>query len=403
MSEQKISARSETGRIHLSAGRIILTITAIVLAVIASTVFRRPADQVAEREFSSEARVVVTTVQAESLDLVVRTVGRVRPSQEVSLAAEVSGRVEDVLVDIGDHVAEDEVVLRIDTAPYEEAVAEREANLLRAQARMEESEAALARVDSLRGRGAISEREYEAALAQKRAGEADVRGAEAALTRARRQLSDCGLTAPFPGTVVDRHVDSGALVGPERPVLTIANLETVAVEVGLTERELLRVRGARVAYIESSSLPGKRAEGVVDGVAARSDQGTGTYKMRIRVDNRQEPRFLGGMVVQVGIPWDRLEGVTTVPEGAILDFEESPRIFLVEDGKAREVPIEILAQVGERVAIGLRGSLPGENGLDGDAAHSAQASAAGLVGSQVILIGQSSLRNGDSVQVAESR
>ena len=295
------------------------------------------------------------------------------------------------------------MVLRIDTAHYEDASAEREANLLRAQARMEESEAALARVESLRGRGAISEREYEAALAQKRAGEADVRAAEAALARARRQLSDCDLGAPFPGTIVDRHVDPGAMVGPERPVLTVADLETVAVEVGLTEQELLRVRSARVAYIESSSLPGKRAEGTVDGVADRSNPGTGTYRMRIRVDNRQEPSFLGGMVVQVGIPWDRLENVTTVPEAAILDFEESPRIFLVEDGKALEVPIEILAQVGERVAIGLRGSSPAGDGLDGGTAHSDQAGAARLVGSQVIVIGQSSLRDGDPVQVAENR
>ena len=403
MSDQKIKARSETGKLRLSAGRIILTIIAILLAVIASTVFRRPSDQIVEREISADARVVVTTVQAESLDLVVRAVGRVLPWQEVSLAAEVSGRVEDVLADIGDQVDKEEVVLRIDSGPYEDTLAEREANLLRAQARRDESEAALARVDSLRGRGAISEREYEAALAQNRAGAADVRAADAAVARAQRQLSDCDVVAPFPGTVVDRHVDPGALIGPERPVLTISDLETVAVEVGLTERELLRVRTARVAYIESSNLPGKRVEGTVDGVADRSDPGKGTYRMRIRVDNRPEPSFLGGMVVQVDIPWDRLDSVTTVPEAAILDFEESPRIFLIEDGKAIEVPIEILAQVGERVAIGLRGSSPTDDGLDGGATQIGDSGNEGLVGRQVIVIGQSSLRDGDPVQVAENR
>jgi len=403
MSDQKTGARSESGKFHLSAGRIILTITAILLAVIASTVFRRPSDQVVDREISTDARVVVTTVQTESLDLVVQVIGRVLPWQEVSLAAEVSGRVQEVLVDIGDRVAAGDVVLRIDTAPYEDALAEREANLLRAQARMEESKAALARVDSLRSRGAISEREYEAALAQERAGEADVRGSEAAVARARRQLSDCALAAPFPGTIIDRHVDPGALVGPERPVFIVADLETVAVEVGLTEQELLRVRGARLAYVESSSLPGKRAEGTVDGIADRSDPGTGTYKMRIRLDNREEPSFLGGMVVQVGIPWERLEGVTTVPEAAILDFEESPHIFLVEEGKATAVSIEILAQVGERVAIKLREASPAGTGLDDGPAQSNPEGAARLVGRQVIVIGQSSLRDGDPVQVAEIR
>jgi multidrug efflux pump subunit AcrA (membrane-fusion protein) len=140
-----------------------------------------------------------------------------------------------------------------------------------------------------------------------------------------------------------------------------------------------------------------------NGVADRSDPGTGTYKMRIRVDNRQDPAFLGGMVVQVTIPWDRLESVTTVPEGSILDLEGSPRIFLVRDGRAKEIPVEILAQVGERVAIGLRGSSLAGSGLDGSAASTGTGGAGNLVGEQVITIGQTSLRDGDAVRVAESR
>jgi RND family efflux transporter MFP subunit len=402
MSAEKISARSETGKLRLRAGRIILTIVAIVLAAIASTVFRRSNEPVAEREINTDARVVVATVQAEDLELVVGVVGRVLPWREVSLAPEVSGRVQEVAVDIGDRVGDGEIVLQIETDPYEEALAEREAGLLRALARKEETEATLERVEALRGRGAISEREYEAALAQKRAGEADVRAAEAALTRARRQLSDCALEAPFSGTIVERHVDAGALVGPERPVLTVADLETVAVEVGLTEQELLRVRNARVAHIESSNLPGKRVEGSVDGVADRSDPGTGTYKMRIRLDNRGEPGFLGGMVVQVKIPWNRLESVTTVPEAAVVDLDSSPRIFVVDNGRAVEVPVEIVAQVGERVAIEPSGGSPDGDGVSGGAGR-ARDSGADLVGSQVVIIGQSSLRHGDPVQVSEIR
>jgi RND family efflux transporter MFP subunit len=403
MPDQKINAPSETGRLRLSAGRIILTITAILLAAVASTVFRRSDGPVVQRSINTDARVVVTNVQAESLDLVVQVVGRVLPWQEVSLAPEVSGRVLEVTADIGDRVRADEVVLRIETAPYDDALAEAGAALLRAQARREETAAALERFEALRGRGAVSEREYEAALAQKRSADADVGAAEAAVARARRQLADCDLTAPFAGTIVERHVDPGALVGPERPVLTVADLETVAIEVGLTEQELLRVRGADVGYVESSNLPGKRAQGVVDGIADRSDPGTGTYQMRIRVDNRDEPRFLGGMVVQVTIPWNRLEGVTTVPEAAIVDFEDAPRIFVVEDGMAVEVPVDIRAQVGERVVIDLRASPPTGDSI-ADGTHGLRySSAADLVGSRVIVIGQSSLRDGDPVQISESR
>ncbi len=84
------------------------------------------------------------------------------------------------------------------------------------------------RSESLRQRGAISEREYEAALASKRAAEADLATAEAGLERAQRNLRETELVAPFAGTIVERHVDAGALVGRDRDVLVLADLDTVA-------------------------------------------------------------------------------------------------------------------------------------------------------------------------------
>jgi hypothetical protein len=108
------------------------------------------------------------------------------------------------------------------------------------------------------------------------------------------------------------------------------------------------------------------------------------------------------MVVQVKIPWNRLESVTTVPEAAVVDLDSSPRIFVVDNGRAVEVPVEIVAQVGERVAIEPSGGSPDGDGVS-DGAGRARDFGADLVGSQVVIIGQSSLRHGDPVQVSEIR
>lgn len=392
--------RAEDGRIRLSAGRIVITLAAVLLAAIAATFFRQAAEEPGDdRQIAALPRVLVAAVSVDSFDLEVQVVGKVLPWQEVSLAPEVGGRVQHVPVDIGDPVSEGQVVLNIDDDPYEDAVSERQAGLLRAQARLDESEAVLARSEALRAKGAMSEREYEAAVAMKRAGEADVRAAEAGLARALRQLADCQLLAPFAGTVVERFVDPGALVGPERPVLTLADLDTVAVEVGLTEQELLRVREARSARIESSNLPGKVAQGTVDGVANRSDPGTGTYRMRIRVENREQPPFLGGMVVQVRIPWTRLEQVIVVPAAAILDIDDAPRLFVLKGGSVREVTLEVLARVDERVAV--RAIDPGVSAAaanDGDGTGEAGSATLGA-GDQVVTAGQAALRDGDRVEV----
>ena len=369
-----------------------LTLAAVALMVVAFTLFTRsPRPPDFERGDLAKPRVVVSEVGMQPFELSVRVVGRVSPWREVSLAPEVSGRVEEVLVDIGDRVDADDVVLRIETDLYETAVREAEAAELRAQARLEEADATLARADSLRQRGALSEREYEASLASKRAAEADLATAAAGIEHAHRNLRDTELTAPFRGTIVERYVDKGALVGRDRDVLLLVDLDTVAVQVGLTESEILRVRDAEMATIESSNLAGRVAVGEIDGVAQRANPATGTYMARFRVDNREAPQFLGGMVVEVDIPYAELPAVHTVPSIAVLQPDEAPHVFMVRNGRAVRVAVEIVARQGDR--FGVVADVPAPNG-----------EMSGLeVGDLVIVVGQSQLIAGTEVEIANQR
>jgi len=369
-----------------------LTLAAVGLMAIAFTFFNRtPRMPDFERGDLAAPRVVVSEVGMERFELAVSVVGRVAPWREVALASEINGRVEEVHVGIGDRVGAGDVVLSIETDAYETAVREAEAAQLRTQARLEESSASLIRSELLRQRGAISEREYEAALASERAAEADLAIAEAGLERAQRNLRDTELVAPFAGTIVERHVDRGALVGRDRTVLVLADLDTVAVEVGLTEREILQVRDAESATIESSNLPGRVAIGMLDGVAQTADAATGTYLARFRVDNREDPRFLGGMVVNVNIPYAELDAVHTVPSTAVVQPDEAPHVFVVRDGRAVRVGLDIVVRRGDR--FGVTADAPSGNGE----------SAALKVGDLVIIVGQSQVADGTLVEIANQR
>lgn len=394
--------RSEAGKLPFRPGHIVITLFAVALASIAVLVFNQVVEQPpAERAIREAPRVVVADVVSRDIELEVETIGRIVPWREVELAPEVSGRVQEVTVEIGVAVAAGEPLLRIDPGPYEDTLAERHAASLRAEARLEEARASLDRIEVLRQRGAISEREYEAAVATAGAAEADLRAAQAAQGRARRQLDDTTLRAPFAGTIVERNVDPGALVGPERPVVRLAQLDTVAVEVGLTERELLRARQARYAVIEAASLPGQVAGGTIDGVSERADPQTGTYEVRIRVDNRDEPRFLGGMVVDVRIPWRRLADATVVPAAAIVDTDGDAHVFVVRDGLARRVPVEVVAREGGMIAVGARG-----DGLDPERSNTNPADGPPRwldVGDQVVVVGQPLLSDGVAVTVMARR
>ncbi len=386
---------SESGRIRL--GQVLLTLTALGLMFVAVAVFRAPDEAVeVERPETVTARVVVSEVGMQPFELAVRSVGRVSPWREVSLAAEVTGRVETVHVDLGDRVAAGAPLVSIETNEYETGVREAEAGLLRAEARLEESQAALERIAALRDRGAVSDREHEAAIATQRAAEADLRTAEAGLERALENLEDTRVTAPFAGTIVERHVDPGALVGGDRALLVLADLDTIAVETGLTEREIFLARDAENAAVRSTNQPDLAAEGVIDGIAERADPATGTYLVRVRVDNGNQQRFLGGMVVDVEIPYARLDATITVPAAAVLTPDRDPHVFVVRDGKALRVDVEVVARERDRLGIVARGAGPGANG-------SATGPVPLRVGEHVVVVGQTQLADGVDVEVASQR
>jgi RND family efflux transporter MFP subunit len=413
---------SEAGKTRLGVGQLLLTAAAIILGVSAWVFFDQAEIPPAARDTEPVSRVVLEPAGMRSFDVSLSTVGRVRPWREVFLAPDVSGRVEEVLVEIGERVERGETLLRIERAPYEDAVREREADLLRSQARSEEASANLQRMAQLRGRGGISEREYDAAVAEERAGQADVRAAEAALARAQRNLQDTGLVAPFAGTIVEREVDPGALIGADRGVLVLSDLDTVAIEAGLTEQELLQVRQSRTAWITSASLPGFVAEGTIAGIAERADPATGTYAVRIRVDNRGQPSFLGGMVVNIDISVRRIESAVAVPEAAVLEAGSNPHIYVVESGRAQKVPVRVVARSEGVLAV--EGTLMGigDNGTSGAPGSSSTNGAIGTNGSMgtngdqstrgdnrlragagVVVVGQSILRHGDAVEVVGAR
>ena len=109
---------------------------------------------------------------------------------------------------------------------------------------------------------------------------------------------------------------------------------------------------------------------------------TGTYRVRVRVDNRGEMRFLAGMVATVVFPYGRLEDVALVPAQALAQSEDGAYVFVVRDGKAREVAVDVLGRRDDLLALGSLELSPGDS---------------------VIVVGQGVVRDGEVVEVAAVR
>jgi HlyD family secretion protein len=164
----------------LAAGAAVLVIVAIVL-----------------RPSAPEApRFTLGDVTQGGLTVTVTATGNLQPLNQVEVGPEISGQIEDVLVDFNDRVTKDQVLASMDTDNLNAKVLQARASVASAKAKSEEARATAseartkaARVRELFGRGNASKQEFDAAEAAENRSKASVASAEAQIAVSEANLA----------------------------------------------------------------------------------------------------------------------------------------------------------------------------------------------------------------------
>lgn len=164
--------------------------------------------------------------------------GTVTAIHQGTVAAQTSGRVSRMLVDVNDQVVAGQPLLEISGKEQFAAVTGAQARLARAQAQQVEAERQLARFQALIAKGVITRAQLDSAQATDRAARAEVNAADAALTQAREAYGYTRILAPYAGVVTKRLVELGETVAPGTPLLSGFSLDALRVEVDLPQSAL---------------------------------------------------------------------------------------------------------------------------------------------------------------------
>lgn len=221
-------------------------------------------------------------------------------------------------------------------------------NSAAAQANLDQTQ--LARAKRLLSEGAASQQEFDRALAAARA-------SEAALELRRQDLLDSRIVAPIAGTILKRELNAGETVGAGSPVLTLADLSEVEVEVGVPDRLVGSLRVGDPVRLSISVLGNQDFVGQVKEVGAAAREGSRLFRVVVRLGNA-EGRIRPGMTASVYLDdaaWGG-EGVVVPLSALVARGERELAVFVVTNGVARERAVRTrdIIQSSIEVTEGLR-------------------------------------------------
>jgi RND family efflux transporter MFP subunit len=157
------------------------------------------------------------------------------------------------------------------------------------------------------------------------------------------QLSQTYLYAPYDAVIANRLVDPGAYASPSQPVLQVARIDKIWINVNVPDNDLPYVRPGVAVTFRSGSLPGRSFVGPIQTVNAVPTSGTLSYLARLQLHN---PGYVlrGGMLVAVTVTRQRAVNATVVPRTAVAQTENGNIVYVVNGGKAQAVPVQVGVQ-----------------------------------------------------------
>ncbi len=285
--------------------------------------------------------------------------GLARAGQEAALSFRVGGKVEKILVGVGDRVKQGQVLARLDAYDYELEERNIQANLESARAAARNSENDYRRAKALYEENNISRSRLDQAETKRNSDRAGVKALSARLVQARNQLDYTGVRAPFSGFVSGKKMEEFETVAAGQPVLTVMDPHSLKVEVGVPESLISRVARREPVSVKFNSLDLSPLAGTVSEVGVALDNATGTYPVTVILQH-VPPEIRPGMAAEVTFTFKSLSpGSLVLPTSAILEDLKSGRrnVWVVEGGRARkrEVKTGELAQNGLEIISGLKG------------------------------------------------
>jgi len=314
-----------------------------------------------DRAKSDEAparAVRVARAETRPMDRTLNVVGTLVAHREATVAAQVAGQIEQILVDVGDHVKTGRELARIDTAAHAALARQSAANLAKAIASAANAEQILKRVRALQQERIASSGELDQAVADAEQARAEVEAVRAADAVAQLNLDRSRVKAPFDGAVASRLTSAGNYVAIGTPIIRLVESDPLRMRLDVPERESILVRPGQPVRLRVEGDT-NIYEGQITRLAPTLNEAS--RMLRVEADVPVRGSLRPGLFARAEVIVDANEEGLSVPADALIVFSGIEKVVVVREGKAREINVrtgrrgsgwvEILSGIGPGDAV----------------------------------------------------
>lgn len=328
--------------------------------------------------------------------------GYVTPRRRATVAAKITGRVQELLVEEGMHVELGQIIATIDNSDAIERLKAAEADLKVARAtiadlkvNLADAQRTLARIQNLHRTGVASNQDMDRTqaavdsfLARLALAAEQVQAAQARKDVAAQDVENCIVRAPFTGIAVSKDAQIGEMVSPisagggftRTGIATIVDMDSLEIEVDVNESYIAKVSIGQKVDAALDAYPDWHIPATVRTIIPTADRQKATVKVRIAFD-KLDPKILPDMGVKVSFFSSKeaapKNGTVLIKRDAVQDADGKKVIFVFNDGRLRQSAVQLGETVDSEIEV-----------ISGAAA-----------GDQVVISGSQPLRDGQRAEI----
>ncbi len=284
--------------------------------------------------------------------------GSVTAFNTANIKSRVDGQIMQVAVREGQTVRQGQLLIEIDSRPFQVQLEQAQAQLSRDQAQLGDAKLNLERDTALFPSGSISQQQVDTQRALVHQVQGTVSNDQALIDNAKLQIAYCHIAAPFNGRIGLRQVDPGNIVhaSDANPMLVLTQLDPIAVIFTLTEDQLPRVaQRMKKATLQVDAFSRddqtKLATGKLLTIDNQIDQTTGTAKLKAVFDNR-DSQLWPNQFVNANLLLETRKNSTVLPTAAILRGPQGTFVYAVKPDKTVEArPVTVSLTQGNTTAV----------------------------------------------------